>query len=160
MNTTAEKRQSLAATTEADLDSDLIAIVAALHSRTEELEEKLSKEEASHSSTIDQRDYAESMADKLAQAISERFRVEVGEHSNMECPWANALSVLNGEYETDSDQDREVELLQVKLAERDERAEVEEALLYLDDFVARCNGDDRGSCSAVKTLRAALERKP
>jgi hypothetical protein len=37
-----------------------------------------------------------------------------------------------------------------------ERAEVDDALLWLDDFVARCNGDDRGSCSAVETLRAAL----
>ncbi|ESW38372.1 hypothetical protein [Pseudomonas taiwanensis] len=34
--------------------------------------------------------------------------------------------------------------------------DVEEALLWLDDFVARCNGDDRGSCSAVETLRTAL----
>ncbi|WP_151883301.1 hypothetical protein [Pseudomonas putida] len=34
--------------------------------------------------------------------------------------------------------------------------EVEESLLWLDDFVARCNGDDRGSCAAVETLRAAL----
>lgn len=42
--------------------------------------------------------------------------------------------------------------------ERDERAEIEEALLWLDDFVARCNGDDRGSCSAVETLRAALDK--
>lgn len=34
--------------------------------------------------------------------------------------------------------------------------EVEESLLWLDDFVARCNGDDRGSCAAAETLRAAL----
>ncbi|OOW06619.1 hypothetical protein MF6396_02940 [Pseudomonas sp. MF6396] len=44
--------------------------------------------------------------------------------------------------------------------EIDERAKVQEALFWLDDFVARCNGDDRGSCSAIETLRAALERKP
>lgn len=37
--------------------------------------------------------------------------------------------------------------------------EVEESLLWLDDFVARCNGDDRGSCAAVETLRAALSAK-
>lgn len=35
-------------------------------------------------------------------------------------------------------------------------SEVEESLQWLDDFVARCNGDDRGSCTAVETLRAAL----
>jgi len=34
--------------------------------------------------------------------------------------------------------------------------EPEAALLWLDDFVARCNGDDRGSCLAVNTLRAHI----
>ncbi|OAS07627.1 hypothetical protein AYO08_09800 [Pseudomonas putida] len=38
-------------------------------------------------------------------------------------------------------------------------SEVEESLLWLDDFVARCNGDDRGSCAAVETLRSALSAK-
>ena len=31
-----------------------------------------------------------------------------------------------------------------------------EALDWLDDFVARCNGDDRGSCDSVNIIRAAL----
>lgn len=35
-------------------------------------------------------------------------------------------------------------------------ADVREALEYVDDFIARCNGDARGSCSAVNVLRAAL----
>lgn len=30
------------------------------------------------------------------------------------------------------------------------------ALDWVDDFVARCNGDDRGSCESVNTLRQAL----
>lgn len=34
--------------------------------------------------------------------------------------------------------------------------DIAEALDWLDDFVARCNGDDRGSCEAVNKLRAAL----
>ena len=31
-----------------------------------------------------------------------------------------------------------------------------EAIDWLDDFVARCNGDDRGSCDSVNVIRAAL----
>lgn len=31
-----------------------------------------------------------------------------------------------------------------------------EAIEWLDDFVARCNGDDRGSCHSVNVIRAAL----
>lgn len=34
--------------------------------------------------------------------------------------------------------------------------EVDEALLSVDDFIARCNGDDRGSCEAVNILRRAI----
>ena len=34
--------------------------------------------------------------------------------------------------------------------------ETEEALLWLDDFVARCNGDDRGSCSALNAIRSHI----
>lgn len=35
-------------------------------------------------------------------------------------------------------------------------AEVMDALNWLDDFVARCNGDDRGVCESVNLLRRAL----
>ncbi|BAQ75228.1 putative uncharacterized protein [Pseudomonas sp. Os17] len=44
--------------------------------------------------------------------------------------------------------------------ERNEWVKIEKALLWLDDFVSRRNGDSRGSCSAIETLRAALECKP
>lgn len=37
---------------------------------------------------------------------------------------------------------------------------IENALLWLDDFVAHCNGDDRGSSAAIETLRAALLATP
>jgi hypothetical protein len=30
----------------------------------------------------------------------------------------------------------------------------------VDDFIARCNGDDRGACEAVNVLRAALATTP
>ncbi|WP_315125201.1 hypothetical protein [Comamonas antarctica] len=35
-------------------------------------------------------------------------------------------------------------------------AEVLDALNYVDDFIARCNGDDRGSCESGNVLRRAL----
>ncbi|PWU30125.1 hypothetical protein DK254_08360 [Pseudomonas sp. RW407] len=34
--------------------------------------------------------------------------------------------------------------------------EIQQALDEIDDFIARCNGDDRGSCGAVNLLRHAL----
>lgn len=34
-----------------------------------------------------------------------------------------------------------------------------EALDWIDDFIARCNGDDRGACEAVNRVRAALAAK-
>lgn len=37
------------------------------------------------------------------------------------------------------------------------KPDVESALGWLDDFVARCNGDDRGSCEQVNLIRKALE---
>jgi hypothetical protein len=39
-------------------------------------------------------------------------------------------------------------------------AEVLDALNWLDDFVARCNGDDRGVCESVNLLRRALASAP
>lgn len=40
---------------------------------------------------IKDRDHCHEMADKLANAIAKHFDVEIGEHSNMNCPWENAL---------------------------------------------------------------------
>lgn len=37
------------------------------------------------------RDQYLDMANKLADAIAKHFDVEIGEHSNMNCPWENAL---------------------------------------------------------------------
>lgn len=37
------------------------------------------------------RDRYHEMADELADAIAKHFGVEIGEHSNMNCPWENAL---------------------------------------------------------------------
>ncbi|MHC9118281.1 hypothetical protein ACYTSF_28755 [Pseudomonas aeruginosa] len=59
--------------------------------RVAELERKLSNEENAHTTTIEQRDNAEHWADQLAKAIAERFGVDIGEHSNLNCPWNEAL---------------------------------------------------------------------
>ncbi|WP_054487587.1 hypothetical protein [Achromobacter sp. 2789STDY5608621] len=39
-------------------------------------------------------------------------------------------------------------------------AEVMDALNWVDDFIARCNRDDRGSCESVNVLRRALASAP
>ncbi|AIU29325.1 hypothetical protein LV28_24570 [Pandoraea pnomenusa] len=40
---------------------------------------------------IDERDQFHDAAEKLADAIAKHFGVEIGEHSNLNCPWQNAL---------------------------------------------------------------------
>ena len=44
--------------------------------------------------TIRERDYNAEMADKLAEAISKHFGIDIGEHSNMNCPWHEALEAI------------------------------------------------------------------
>lgn len=36
------------------------------------------------------------------------------------------------------------------------RSDALEAIDFIDDFIARCNGDDRGSCESVNIIRRAL----
>ncbi|WP_312903574.1 hypothetical protein [Stutzerimonas nitrititolerans] len=43
---------------------------------------------------IDQRDNAEDWANKLSAAIASHTGAYIGEHSNMNCPWANALEAI------------------------------------------------------------------
>ncbi|WP_218190435.1 hypothetical protein, partial [Pseudomonas aeruginosa] len=69
----------------------LRAELRAALARVEELERKLRDEENAHTTTIEQRDNAEHWADQLAKAIAERFGVDIGEHSNLNCPWNEAL---------------------------------------------------------------------
>lgn len=58
------------------------------------LQADLDAEERAHSQTIDERDNAQDVADKLADAIATFFGEEIGEHSNLNCPWANALEII------------------------------------------------------------------
>ena len=41
-----------------------------------------------------ERDYNAEIADKLADAISQYFNEEIGEHSNANCPWLEALRII------------------------------------------------------------------
>lgn len=63
----------------------------AAQARVAELERKLDEEEGSHIETIKQRDHAEHWADELAKAIAEQLGVDIGEHSNLNNPWNEAL---------------------------------------------------------------------
>ena len=55
---------------------------------------RLVKEERLHGYAMEDRDHAEEMADKLADAIATLLGVEIGEHSNMNCPWEQALEAF------------------------------------------------------------------
>ncbi|WP_192903321.1 hypothetical protein [Burkholderia thailandensis] len=44
--------------------------------------------------TLRERDEYHEMADKLAAAIAEHFGMDIGEHSNANCPWDEALEVI------------------------------------------------------------------
>lgn len=51
----------------------------------------LSASERAHSQTIGERDAAQEAANELADAIAIFFGGDIGEHSNLNCPWTNAL---------------------------------------------------------------------
>lgn len=38
------------------------------------------------------------------------------------------------------------------------KSELMQAIDWIDNFIARCNGDDRGSCDSVNLVRAALAK--
>lgn len=57
-------------------------------------------EERAHGQTIDERDRAEVMADRLVEAIAIITGVQMGEHSNMNDPWENALQAATEYAET------------------------------------------------------------
>lgn len=64
----------------------------ALLAEVRRLRAALAKEEQAHGETIDDRDRAQEIADKLAYAVAP---VEViGEHSSMNCPWTNAYELI------------------------------------------------------------------
>jgi hypothetical protein len=60
----------------------------------EEAERRAAKAERDLDHTIDERDTAQEWADRLAYAIAPVK--EIGEHSNLNNPWANAAAVAAG----------------------------------------------------------------
>lgn len=50
---------------------------------------------------IDERDQYHEWADKLADAIAKRFGIEIGEHSNLNSPWENALEAIEAPAQED-----------------------------------------------------------
>lgn len=46
--------------------------------------------------TLRDRDAYHEWADKLAEAIAKHFGADIGEHSNQNCPWTEALEVIEG----------------------------------------------------------------
>ena len=102
---------------------------------------KLTKEEADHTRSLEERDRYHDVADKLAQAIADRYQSDIGEHSNINDPWQNALNLIEADnaaltarvkelekdfYDADksdisardllNDQDEKIEALEAKLA--------------------------------------------
>lgn len=57
-------------------------------------QDKLQIEEAEHLKTIKERDNYHDAADQLANAIADHFGADIGEHSNVNCPWGNALECM------------------------------------------------------------------
>lgn len=84
----------------ADLwDDRLGAYFAAMHAATpallayvRRLRDALAREERLHGDTIDDRDRATDMADKLAYAVASED--VIGEHTADNSPWANALELI------------------------------------------------------------------
>ena len=74
--------------------TDSVALITSQASRITELEEEIEKEEIAFIQIINERDSYHDMADKLANAIELHFGSAIGEHSNMNCPWENALELF------------------------------------------------------------------
>ncbi len=71
--------------------TDVPALLAEIGRLCAALEARDANEERASLQTIDERDKAQDMADRLAEAIGQITGVDMGEHSNMNDPWQNAL---------------------------------------------------------------------
>jgi hypothetical protein len=91
------------------------AVFAALLERARAAERARDEEERAHLETIDQRDRAEDAADRLAYAIAPME--EIGEHSNLNDPWQNALDALGIQQATLQAKEQEIARLPTALEE-------------------------------------------
>lgn len=55
------------------------------------LREEAAKQDRALEEVMTERDRAEAYADQLAQCIAEMTGAEIGEHSNLNCPWEEAI---------------------------------------------------------------------
>ena len=97
--------------------------------------------------TLQERDHAEQMADRLAQAIGEHFGQPIGEHSNVNNPWLEALDIISSEDPAEKEPLAHAVINVPELYDVIERAasELEE---QSDDF------DARGNNSTAESFRA------
>lgn len=123
-----------------------------VEARIEELEKKLRREEEEHGNTVNQRDQAEAYAHMLSVAIGEHFRVDVGEHNNGNCPWFEAEKVMNGEYITDSDEEREIHRL------RNENEKYNQRYLNDLDLFGKCQEKENYQQKRIEELEFLLKK--
>lgn len=67
-----------------------------LRARITALNQELRQNERDCIQVITERDHNAEMADKLADAIGDYFGQDIGEHSNVNCPWTAALEMIDG----------------------------------------------------------------
>lgn len=79
----------------------------ALLAYVDELRSRLAEAERDADQLLKERDHAEGMADKLADALATMLCVDIGEHSSGNCPWTEALEAFE-ERATDSASNREI----------------------------------------------------
>lgn len=98
---------------------------------------------------IDERDQYHDAAEKLADAIAKHFGVEIGEHSNLNCPWQNALDHIAQATKRAADAPQ---------VGGDERQALAECTRVLESAKLLCNWPDMNEAisGAIAKARAAL----
>lgn len=86
-----QRYEELRATVQCAEDESLADGIRRLALRVKDLER-------SERELAEQRDHAEEWADNLAGAIAAHFREDIGEHSNLNRPWANAHNLIFGNF--------------------------------------------------------------
>lgn len=133
--------------------------------RIEELEAELAKErekvkelDTGLDQALRERDAAEDIGTRLAEVVGGYFRVEVGEHSNMNDPREMAIAILEGEYQTDSDADRKLAAAQATIEQMREALEskvsISELLMEAHEDSCRIHDDAMFcTCGAYDAIR-------
>lgn len=106
--------------------------------------------------TLRDRDTYHDWADKLADAIATHFGADIGEHSNMNCPWAEALEVIEAAAPVAAQGEREADQRRIdaclRAFEGVNTEDIEEGPRVLDVLTARQR--------EINQLRAAAQVQP